>query len=294
MNKSFILVLGALVGCATAAPPPELVDARRAYASARVSGAERDAPVQLYDARTALTDAERAFDDEGAEPETRDRAYIAERRAQIAEASGRYQRLTMTRRQAAAERESLLASLHESSSSRLSTTQSALAQTESALMNERRARETAEEQMRQTLASLQRVAVVTEDTRGTVITLSGSVLFATGSSQLMFPAQQRLDEVASALNQFGADRRIVIEGHTDNVGNFQFNQDLSTARAISVQAYLASRGVDAGRMQAVGYGPTRPVASNGTPDGRANNRRVEIIVVPASTVTTTTTTVIPL
>ncbi len=76
-------------------------------------------------------------------------------------------------------------------------------------------------------------------------------------------------------------RKILIEGHTDNTGTAKYNQGLSERRAAAVKDYLLKNGVpDGGRMTTVGYGLTKPVASNATKDGRFQNRRVEIVVVP--------------
>jgi OOP family OmpA-OmpF porin len=70
--------------------------------------------------------------------------------------------------------------------------------------------------------------------------------------------------------------RIQISGHTDATGSHKHNMELSLARAISVRTYLASKGVAPGRMVAKGYGPDRPIATNRTAAGRAQNRRVEL------------------
>lgn len=76
------------------------------------------------------------------------------------------------------------------------------------------------------------------------------------------------------------ERRVEIEGHTDAEGADGFNMQLSRERAEQVRSYLIQRGVDASRITAVGYGETRPIADNDTVEGRANNRRVEIVLKP--------------
>ena len=113
-----------------------------------------------------------------------------------------------------------------------------------------------------------------------VITLSGSVLFASNKDTLLPAAKERLGQVADALKTQD-DHKIVVEGHTDSQGSADLNQGLSDRRAQSVVTFLVSRGVPADKIRAEGLGPTRPVADNGTAEGRANNRRVEIIVKPA-------------
>ena len=113
-----------------------------------------------------------------------------------------------------------------------------------------------------------------------VITLSGSVLFASAKSDLLPDAQIKLGDVAKALSEQDPNSKIVVEGHTDSQGAAAFNQDLSQHRAESVRAYLVSHGIAADRVTAQGFGPSRSVSDNATAEGRANNRRVEIVIQP--------------
>jgi outer membrane protein OmpA-like peptidoglycan-associated protein len=136
-------------------------------------------------------------------------------------------------------------------------------------------REEAEKKLSAALSSLD----VKKEDRGVVITLSGSVLFATGKYHLLPAAQQKLDEVAKALLAQGF-KEIIVEGHSDSRGSADSNQALSLNRARAVREYLVGNGITATQITARGMGETRPVASNNTPDGRANNRRVELIVIP--------------
>lgn len=112
--------------------------------------------------------------------------------------------------------------------------------------------------------------------RGVVLTL-GDVLFATGSAELQDGASSNLNELVSFLNQYPG-RRVLIEGHTDNVGGVEFNQGLSQRRADSVRYYLTEQGIASQRLSASGIGMDRPVANNDTATGRQQNRRVEIII----------------
>lgn len=113
-----------------------------------------------------------------------------------------------------------------------------------------------------------------------VITLSGQVLFASGKSELLPSAQAKLTEVARALSEQSPDSSIVVEGHTDSQGSETFNLDLSQKRAEAVRTYLGSHGVAPDRIRAEGLGLSRPIADNKSAEGRANNRRVEIVVQP--------------
>jgi outer membrane protein OmpA-like peptidoglycan-associated protein len=106
------------------------------------------------------------------------------------------------------------------------------------------------------------------------IVLEG-VSFLSGSAKLTLSSQGPLDRVVAALRE-RPDLRVVIEGHTDNVGNREANIRLSKARADAVGAYLVSKGIDASRLGSIGLGPDQPVASNDTPEGRAQNRRVQL------------------
>jgi outer membrane protein OmpA-like peptidoglycan-associated protein len=90
----------------------------------------------------------------------------------------------------------------------------------------------------------------------------------------------KLDDVAKALSEEDPNSKMVVEGHTDSQGQPSFNQDLSQKRADAVRTYLVSRGISSDRITAQGYGLARPIADNASPEGRANNRRVEIVVQP--------------
>jgi outer membrane protein OmpA-like peptidoglycan-associated protein len=128
--------------------------------------------------------------------------------------------------------------------------------------------------------AMRRVAeqeAVSEEPRGRVITLSGSVLFASGTATLLPSARQRLDDVAAALAS-EHNAQFIVEGYTDSLGREEINRKLSEARAEAVRDYLVDRGIDATRVRAVGKGDDRPIASNATAEGRANNRRVEIVI----------------
>jgi OOP family OmpA-OmpF porin len=109
------------------------------------------------------------------------------------------------------------------------------------------------------------------------IELKQKVFFATAKTRILARSFQLLNEVAKVLKDM-PKIKIRIEGHTDSRGRDRYNQRLSDGRANSVRTYLIQRGVDASRMRAVGYGEDKPVASNRTRAGRANNRRVEFMI----------------
>ena len=126
-------------------------------------------------------------------------------------------------------------------------------------------------------ADLVKLAGAKEDARGLVLTLSGSVLFASNRAELLPAARERLNQVSTALLAT-KDRRLTVEGFTDSQGSAEHNMDLSQRRADAVRSYIISRGYAGNLVIASGMGETRPVADNASSEGRANNRRVEIIV----------------
>lgn len=270
-----LFTLLALLGCGTTLPPKELVSARTAFQQAKDSQAQELAPVELEEARQALAKADASFEDEGDDPATRYLAYYAERKALTAKASAG----TESARRVQTKAEDDLKAFSKEAVSQLKEEREQSERDKQALEAERKARQEAEKKLGAALASLDKIAQVKEESRGVVITLSGSVLFATGKSELLPIAQTRLDEVAKAVKDQGY-KQIVVEGHTDSVGSAQNNYDLSRRRAESVRSYLVSRGIDSNKIEAKGIGKDRPVADNGTPEGRANNRRVELIVTP--------------
>lgn len=106
-----------------------------------------------------------------------------------------------------------------------------------------------------------------------------NISFATGSAQLTPDFYGPLNQVADSLKQY-PDTTVQIVGHTDSTGSAAFNQTLSQNRANAVVVYLTAQGVQPQRMQALGMGESQPIASNGTAEGRARNRRVEIKILP--------------
>ncbi|MDH5672078.1 MAG: OmpA family protein [Myxococcales bacterium] len=100
------------------------------------------------------------------------------------------------------------------------------------------------------------------------------VEFDTGKATIRPDSLPRLDTVVEYMSH-KKSTRIEISGHTDNVGNARTNQKLSEKRAKACREYLVSKGIDGGRIETVGYGDARPIASNDTEDGRQKNRRIE-------------------
>ncbi|MFQ6547244.1 OmpA family protein [Aestuariibius sp. 2305UL40-4] len=112
-----------------------------------------------------------------------------------------------------------------------------------------------------------------------ILTLPQDILFATDSATLRPDLQRDLRALAANLQQY-PDTRVNVIGHTDNVGEAGYNQGLSERRARSVANTLINSGVSPSRISATGRGESQPVATNLTPEGRQQNRRVEVIITP--------------
>jgi outer membrane protein OmpA-like peptidoglycan-associated protein len=119
-----------------------------------------------------------------------------------------------------------------------------------------------------------KLIVVTNDK----IELKQKIFFATDKTKILPRSFAMMNEVTAALRERPAVR-VRIEGHTDSRGSHDHNEKLSQGRAASVRQYLIDHGVDPGRMESVGYGPDRPIATNKTAAGREENRRVEFLIV---------------
>lgn len=293
------LTLALAVGCAATGPTPELTDARRAYDGARQSEAANYAPDKLLSAKQALEKAESAHADDAGSFEERSLAYVAQRKAQYATIYGMYEkdRRDQTEahqayrdkqdalrrsavQQATDAQKSLAATWDNLSNARkeIAAQQTQIQKSRAELDAEKAARTKAEQSAAAAMASLSKIAQVKEEQRGVVITLDGQVLFVTGKAELLPIARDRLNEVAKSLKELDDDKLVSIEGFTDSRGSDDTNMKLSQDRANAVRDYLTSQGVKAEKLRAIGRGEANPVASNETPEGRANNRRVEIII----------------
>ena len=118
---------------------------------------------------------------------------------------------------------------------------------------------------------------VYKDARGTILSMS-DILFETGKADLKPELKENLAAIAAILQSLLTESKVIVEGHTDNVGGEQINQFLSDKRALSVLDYLVERCVNRDRLESVGHGLSRPVADNNTEEGRAKNRRVELVI----------------
>ena len=273
-----LLATAGAVGCAEAIPPPDLVTARTDYSRASQGNAGKLDPADLHTAQESLSLAEQSFTKDGDTQDTRDLAYVADRRAQIAEARGDAMLAAQQQQQTVAQMNAAERAQLAATSGQLGRANMQLQLQGQTLATEEQRRQDAEKRAAKAAADLAAFASVKQDPRGMVITLSGGVLFVTNKSDLLPGAQVKLGQVADALGTQDTESKIVVNGYTDSQGTAAYNQDLSQRRAQSVRDYLVTKGIASDRISALGFGLNNPVADNATAEGRANNRRVEIVV----------------
>jgi len=297
-RMAFALALGAAVtACASTQKPATLSQAESIYQTLSAQGAEERVRGEMIEARAAIGESQAAVARKRNQEYVDGLSYIALRAAQTAEAE--HQRLLAASQADSLQKARLsrLLTLSEAQRAALSQQQQ-LSEAEIAALRERNmlvsaqadslrlAAEAAEAKLNQALMQLQTlVAEITnirETTRGLVVSLS-DVLFDVNQATLKAGAEQNIRRISAILNQY-PDYQISVEGHTDATGTDAYNQDLSTRRAAAVREALVQGGVPAGRIASVGYGESQPVATNDTPAGRQQNRRVEVIVLGAGTV----------
>ncbi|MDZ4142569.1 MAG: OmpA family protein [Methylotenera sp.] len=317
-NTLIVLGTATLAACATSGHQYTALDEAKAsyeLAANDVSVA-RSAPVELRNAQQALQQAE-AAQKAGKDAAVEHYSYLAKQRSETAMQAGKVAQAEQAVNDASRQRDSILIE----SRTREADSQRALAEKSRMNAEEHRkqaeaARKLAEDRLAEAQAAnaqaknaeaqaaldkaradeveaqaaLDRArAKEMEDQlaelnakktdRGMVLTL-GDVLFATGKAKLNPRANSSLDKLVTFL-QANPDRSISIEGHTDSTGADQYNQVLSERRAIAVKNALVEKGIDLNRVSARGFGETVPVASNDTPLGKQQNRRVEIVILDA-------------
>jgi outer membrane protein OmpA-like peptidoglycan-associated protein len=271
---------GTLGACATPQPPPAaLLQARQAYQMASNGPAAKQEPEQLKQAQQTLNEAEEAAKQDPSSQKAYDLSYIALRRIETTMVRGNALESHAMRRRADQQLAAAMARQEGAQTSeQLRSTQAQLAQAQRELETQRMSQQQSQAQTQELAQQLADIAKVRREQRGIVVTLSGSVLFPTGKSTLLPASRRGLDEVAAALAR--TPQQMTVEGHTDSRGPEQMNQTLSERRANAVVAYLANKGIPRDRMHAEGMGEDQPVADNSTAEGRANNRRVEIVLIP--------------
>ncbi len=298
--------------------PLELLQARNAVAIAKSEGAEQYAPGAMQKAQDSLTQAEEYYTDKkGSTPirtasraatqsaedarvlsiqkrnderaaaerqAERDRTQAAQQQAQQAQAAATQAQAQQQAAQQAADqaRQQQLAAQQATEQARAQ--QQALAQQaadaraqadraeQARLQTEQQAAQQ-REKLRQQLSQV----LQTRETAQGLVANMPDVLFDFNKSTLKPSAKERLAKVAGIILAY-PDLQLKIDGYTDSVGGEQYNQQLSEERAASVRDYLISQGVSANNVIAQGFGKNDPIASNASPEGRQQNRRVEMLV----------------
>ena len=260
------MVAATLTACGGAPKKVEsLEEARAAYSRASQDEiVARHAPEELDQAHEALKLAESRWKKEDDLWRIDHYAYLTSQRVRIAEliaesneSNRALEKMELERRDVTLNiREAQLAKAAEEAQAREAKLQQAAAEAE---------------ELKRQMAELE--AKNTE--RGIVLTL-GDVLFDINESSLKAGAMRNIDNVAAFMDKY-PERQAVIEGHTDNIGDPDYNMGLSRDRAFAVRSALVARGISPARITTQGFGMTLPVASNNTAVGRQENRRVEII-----------------
>jgi outer membrane protein OmpA-like peptidoglycan-associated protein len=279
--------LALLAACAHE-PNPVTTRARGHYESAAQDPKIREfAPVEIYEAEQALKRLQQADRRDAEETELEHRALLTERRVEIARLAAEAGALEAEAKAAAEERDRyrLQARQYETQRARdrAASAEAALdeAETQARQSELEAAQVRAESAEARAMTAEQELMEfeelkARESDRGLVLTLT-SGLFAVDRTELQPGARQELDRIADFLEAH-PERDAIIEGHTDDQGTEQYNQDLSERRARAVADYLVARGVDRSRVRVEGLGESQPIAPNDTPAGRQENRRVEVVI----------------
>lgn len=239
--------------------PTELVQAHYAVAIAAAEGAEQYAAQPYAAAKAKVGEAQTALSGKSS---TRKTVPGLAREAVVAAEDAR--RSAMVAKSAAEEEAVRQVAAEEAATA---------AAKEAAAAAEVRAAATARADLLQRLNA----ALPTRETDRGLVSEIGGVQFATGTANLSAAAREGLARFAGVVASY-PDLEFTVEGHTDNVGSVATNNELSFRRAITVRDYLIGQRIAASSIDVTGLGSSRPVADNATPEGRARNRRVEIVI----------------
>ena len=297
--RSATIALAAIAAgaCASAKKSAYLTQAEGIYSALATRGGNETVEAEMIKTRQAIDSANMALAQNRSQKYVDGVAYVALRAAQTAEAEEARRMAMRASDSLKTARLNKLLSLTEAQRSALAQQQQ-LSQSEIAALHVqnaaaeqradslRRVAEEANAKLNDALTQLRSlVAEITnikETSRGLVISLS-DILFDVNQATLKAGAANNVQKIAAILNQY-PNYQISVEGHTDSQGSDTYNQSLSERRAATVMQQLVAGGVASGRITSKGFGKTQPVASNDTPSGRQQNRRVEVIVLGAGKV----------
>jgi len=314
MNYFIIIACVALLYSCASVPSPELINARQAYQQASMGQAAQLVPAELHKAQLALAIAEKAYQDDPNSFRARDLAYIADRKAKMAEALATTSVGNAATAKANKDYQATQSEIVKNTKEDLATSERNNALKTEQIAVEKRAGFDAEERLMNQQADadaeaqrvkestdiearnvkglaeaearrvkslsdeealrLQNTIILLE--KGKKVVLRG-VNFETNKATLRNESQTILTRAYNALVG-NPNVQIEISGHTDNVGSRESNQILSLRRAQAVRNWLVEKGITSNRMKAVGKGQNEPISSNETDAGRAENRRIEFFV----------------
>ena len=297
MKSGLTLAAVALAAaCATTKPPASLGQAVATYERLAAAGAERRVEGDMIRTREAIAAAQNAVAQRQNQEYVNGLAHIALRSAQTAEAEEARLAAVAAADSLTKARMAALLNLSEAQRQQMAQQQQ-LSEAEIAALRERnmmvsneadslrRANEAANAALNAAFTQLRTLVTeitnLRETSRGIVISLS-DILFDVNKATLKPGAQANIGRIAAVLKQY-PDKQIAVEGHTDATGADAYNQRLSEERAAAVRATLVEGGVDPASITSKGLGETQPVATNDTPAGRQQNRRVEVVVLGAGT-----------
>lgn len=275
MMVAAALAAAGLPSCATTPQRNDQLDQARSAVQRleQDPDAEHAASAELRAARNALERANQAFEKHESPEQVTYLAYLADREARAAEAHTSAYRANQNLAKANEERNRIL----------LSARNQEVQQARQAAQNQALAAQAARQQAQQAQAELQKERQdlanlqARQTARGLELTLASDLLFDTGSATLKPGAALQLNRLADFMRE-NSKARIIVEGYTDSTGTATFNEQLSQERAQAVASALETEGISSERMQPVGRGEDYPVASNTTPVGRQQNRRVDIVL----------------
>jgi len=244
--------------------------------------AEDEAQAQAAADKKAAEDREaKARADAESQSERRVEAEEAQKQAEAAKAEA--EKMKAEAEQAAAEAARQQAEAEKAKAEAVAQQQALAAETakaqQAAAQSEqlRQQAEKEKQELRARLLQQLNTILSTRDTARGLIANMSDVLFKSGSFELLPGARERLAKISGIVLAYPS-LHLQVEGHTDSVGGDDYNQQLSEHRAEAVRDYLVQQGISAPSIEAKGFGKTEPIASNETPEGRQQNRRVELVL----------------